>query len=161
MSLDMFMFKCDIKTYCSGDLDKKGLIKLCQKALEAGQNNCEDDSKLVFLEYWNGANQMYRWFLQHTDVEREHPGPYSIKREELYALKATCKDVLEFGRFEDGVEVLSVCKKLLPVLAGPCFGSIVYDEYYFCEVQLMYDFLCELLETTNWDEEVILLYAEW
>ena len=161
MSLDMFMYKCDMRTYFDVYLDRGDLINMCQRALDTDNCDCAEDYNLVFIQYWSTANQLYRWFVNHTDVEREHPGPYCIKRDELSLLKNTCGKVIELGVNEYGEPVAAICEKLLPTLDGPCFGDTSYDENYLCEVQLTFNFLCELLEKTNWDEEVILLYADW
>ena len=161
MGLDMYMFKCKAPAYIDVCSEKRKVVKLCQEALdnmayERAQSEC-----ISFVDYWRYANQIYRWFLENTEVEYEDSGPYRIKWEELLLLKATCRQVLESGVDKNGEPVAAVCEKLLPTLDGPCFGDTHYDANYFEEIRLTHDLLVELLETSDWDEEVILLYADW
>lgn len=161
MGLDMYMFKCKVPAYLAARSRKSKIVRLCQEVLD----NMEDGEPLsenaCLVDYWRKANQIYGWFLNNTMVKCDEPGPYQIKWEELLELKAVCKQVLDFGVGMDGMPVAVTCEKLLPTVEGPFWGSTEYDECYLEDVLSTYNLLDDLLGTSDWDNEVILLYAEW
>ena len=159
--LDMFMFKFDGDPCSYINMDKKDVMKQFQKALNAGENARVNDSKMTFLTYWSGANQICRWLIENSGVVHNFHGPYHLMEEEVRMLAMTCKTVLEKGVDKNGQPVEAVCQWFLPTLNGPDFGDVDYDENYLQEVKLTYNFLNELLQTTNWNNETILLYVEW
>ena len=82
--------------------------------------------------YWRKANQIHNWFMQNCARRDEYDNPIDdcrpieITVDKLEELLDTCKKVLADH---------SLAKELLPTADGFFFGSTVYDDYYFGEIE--------------------------
>lgn len=102
--------------------------------------------------YWRKANQIRQWFVNHTDLHQDdNCREIELTKEELETLMEDCKSVLENH---------NLASKILPTASGFFFGSTNYDEYYFDDLKETVETIKEILETTDFDNEVI-IYDEW
>lgn len=134
--------------------------------------------------YWRKANQIHNWFVENIqdgvddcDYHRE------ITKADLEKLLAICnkiKDiaVMEEGSivnghsykdgqwtpmFEDGAFIVNAdeIETLLPTQSGCFFGSTGYDTYYMQDIETTIEIITEVLETTDFDIQMIYYVSSW
>ena len=135
--------------------------------------------------YWRKANQIHNWFVENIqdgvddcDYHRE------VTEEDLKELLGICERVLASCEFVDGkinngytfdencnrVPILedgkyikdpSVAMELLPTGSGFFFGSTDYDEYYVDDIKETIDIITRVLETTDFDKEMVYYVSSW
>ena len=134
--------------------------------------------------YWRKANQIHNWFIEHVqDGEDDCCYHNEVTKEVLEELLDTCEVVLascelvpakikngytynENGRvynYVDGMIVKdpSVAERLLPSCSGFFFGGTDYDEYYINDIKYTIDIVTKVLETTNFEKEMIYYVSSW
>jgi hypothetical protein len=64
---------------------------------------------------------------------------------------------------EDGkyVKDPTVAEELLPSASGFFFGSTDYDEYYIADIKNTISIITEVLETTDFDTQMIYYISSW
>ena len=134
--------------------------------------------------YWRKANQIHAWFVENVqdgidDCQYHH----EVTKEILEKLLSVCKEVLESCEMVDGkigagaeykdgewVPILvdgqyvrdpSIAKKLLPARRGCFFGSYDYDTYYVADIQDTIRIITDVLETTDFETEMIYYVSSW
>ena len=73
------------------------------------------------VAYWRKANQIHKWFVKNVQDGEDDCEKYSVDWEQLVALKAICKEVLENPELAESE---------LPTGGGFFFGSTQYGEDY-------------------------------
>ena len=134
--------------------------------------------------YWRKANHIHKWFVDHIqdgiddcDYHRE------VTEEDLVELLETCNAVLESCKmvngkicngykFEDGIRVPimedgkyvedpRVAAKLLPTESGFFFGGTDYDEWYIEDIKNTIDIITNVIETTDFNTQMIYYDSSW
>ena len=134
--------------------------------------------------YWRKANQIHKWFVENIqdgvddcDYHRE------VTEEDLRELLHTCRMVLnscklvdgqicngytfENGQkvpiMEDGKYVVdpTVAKELLPSTSGFFFGGTDYDEWYVEDIKNTINIITNVLETTDFETQMIYYRSSW
>jgi len=105
------------------------------------------------VAYWRKANAIHRWFVQHVQGGTDDCSEYEVTPEQLAALVAACKEVLDSteavpgpvkngdtlmpdGEWKPNMEQGTVVSKpdvaarVLPTQSGFFFGGTDYDQYY-------------------------------
>lgn len=134
--------------------------------------------------YWRKANQIHNWFVDKVqDGEDDCDYHHEVTKEILEELLDTCETVLEScelvdGKitngytFENGKEIPimedgkyikdpSVAMELLPTTSGFFFGSTDYDEYYIDDIKNTIDIVTKVLETTDFETEMVHYVSSW
>ena len=133
--------------------------------------------------YWRKANQIHRWFVDNIQDGIDDCGYYEVTKADLKDLLETCKTVLENcelvdGQIADGVtfkngEAItnyvegkyvkddSVARMLLPTTSGFFFGGTDYDEWYVKDIKNTIDIITEVLENTDFENEMICYTSSW
>ena len=64
---------------------------------------------------------------------------------------------------EDGklIQDSSVAEELLPTTSGFFFGGTNYDEYYLDDIKETINIITHVLETTDFDKEMIYYVSSW
>lgn len=91
-----------------------------------------------------------------------------IERTKVEELVDTCKEILDLNK-KSGEDFTEYCigkwkkdaKAKLPTTSGFFFGSTEYDEYYLLDVQEVYDTFKNVLDTFDWDNNVLEMYCWW
>lgn len=103
--------------------------------------------------YWRKANQIHNWFVEHVqngvDDCRYHN---EVTKEDLEELLDTCHEVLCNPDLAD---------ELLPTQGGFFFGSTEYDEYYIQDLECTINTITKVLETTDFDKEMLYYVSSW
>lgn len=134
--------------------------------------------------YWRKANQIHRWFVNNIqdgidDCEYHR----EITRDDLENLLSICNKVLSnckmvYGQVVNGYEfkdngmqpileagkiVLdsSVAEELLPRERGFFFGGYDYDEYYVGQIQETIEIINNVLNTTDFETQMIAYVSSW
>lgn len=148
------------------------------------EHNYGHDSIMEQVGYWRKENMIHQWFVDHVqdgiddcDYHRE------CTKEVLEELLNTCEKVkqiavlksakvvvgktLENGKwvnnYEDGEIVANADEvaKLLPTQGGFFFGGTEYDNWYMRGVEDTIDILTRVLETTDFEKEMIYYRSSW
>lgn len=102
--------------------------------------------------YWRKANEIRGWFVEHTGLKEDDNCRYiELNKELLEELRDDCLFVLENKNRADEV---------IPTTSGFFFGSTEYDEGYFEDLRYTLRKVDEILDTTDFDTEVI-EYTDW
>ena len=135
--------------------------------------------------YWRKANQIHNWFVNHVqhgvdDCEYHN----EVTKEILEKLLDICQRVLNSCEMVDGqikngytmnqdgqripimeegkyIKDSSVAEKLLPNCSGFFFGGTDYDEYYIADIKSTIDIITRVLETTDFEKEMIYYVSSW
>ena len=134
--------------------------------------------------YWRKANHIHNWFVENiqngTDDCNYHR---EVTEEDLKELLDVCQKVLDSCEMVDGkVEVgmsyangkatpmledgqyvkdPSVAEELLPCVGGFFFGNTNYDNYYVESIKKTIDIIKKVLETTDFDKQMIYYCSSW
>ena len=136
------------------------------------------------VAYWRKANHIHSWFVEHVqDGEDDCCYHNEVTKEILEDLLCTCNLVInnsklvkgkiingytfENGKetpvFEDGeyIEDSNVAMEVLPTASGFFFGSTDYDEWYYEDVKYTAETIRKILDTTDFDKEMIYYISSW
>ena len=119
MGLDQYLYK---ETYVGHDKIYEELLSAFHKL---GMN-----PKFITEEvaYWRKANHIHKWFVDNVQNGVDDCGTYDVSTDDLFELIKLCESVLEKRDDE-------FSKANLPTTSGFFFGSTVYDEYYYSDVE--------------------------
>lgn len=190
MGLDMYLDRCNRKAwgFKSVDIDdvKENNIKLYEEIkpyLHMRGQYCPWESIFEDVGYWRKANAIHKWFVDNVQDGVDDCDYYEVSKEQLEELLETCIKVrdcskMEHGwvkngeRFENGqwlpcmeegeyIVDPSVAELLLPTTSGFFFGSTSYDQWYMEDIMNTIDILTKVIETTDFDLEMVVYSASW
>lgn len=133
--------------------------------------------------YWRKANAIHKWFVDNVQDGEDDCGSYEVDREQLERLLHLCHLVKKHSKlvegrvangyhfegyekvydYEDGmiIEDPSVAMMHLPTQSGFFFGSTGYDEYYLEDIEDTIEILTNVLETTDFETQMIAYSSSW
>ena len=190
MGLDMYLEKCDRRAwgYKDMDIDK---MKVNNPALYEelkplivmrGQYH-HWESFFTEVGYWRKANAIHKWFVDNVQDGNDDCGSYEVSKEQLEELLDACltiknKSKMKKGKIQNGltlkdgvwcpimeegeyIENPEVAAELLPTQGGFFFGSTEYDQWYMADIDETIDILTNVLETVDFDREMVVYSASW
>lgn len=141
------------------------------------------NSIITEVGYWRKANQIHNWFVDNVQYGNDDCGSYEVKETHLRDLLEICLTVREHselipgdvhngdtfknGRMVPLIENGLIIKdpvtamELLPCQSGFFFGSTEYDEYYMRDINSTIEILEKVLESTDFEHEVIIYSSSW
>ena len=176
LSYNMDEETCTFEDYCGATetvLEKVGGLDAVKNAAELVKPNLvaiaewveetENGKKHVIcrsiwkeIGYWRKANHIHKWFVDCVQDGEDDCEKYEVTESNLLDLKAVCEEVLSLkGKDEGKIE------ELLPTQGGFFFGDTAYDEYYFSEVEGTIKIINEVLETTDFEKELVVYQSSW
>lgn len=134
--------------------------------------------------YWRKANAIHNWFVENVqDGEDDCGYHHEVTKEILEKLLDVCQKVLnscelipskvENGyTYSNGNKVINyidgyvvkdpaVAMELLTSQSGFFFGGTDYDEWYVNNIKDTIDIITKVLETTDFDKEMIYYVSSW
>lgn len=135
--------------------------------------------------YWRKANEIHNWFVKNVQDGEDDCGYHNeVTKEILEELLDICQIVLNnceliTGKVENGysfddngnrvynyidgnvVADPSIAMELLPTQSGFFFGGTSYDEWYVDDIKDTIDIITKVLETTDFDKEMIYYVSSW
>lgn len=103
--------------------------------------------------YWRKANAIHKWFVDNIqDGEDDCCYHREVTREDLEALRDVCHEVLCNP---------DVAAYRLPTQGGFFFGSINYGEWYMKDIRDTIDIITQVLQTTDFDKEMLFYISSW
>lgn len=134
--------------------------------------------------YWRKANAIHSWFVDHVQSGEDDCDYHDeVTKEVLYDLLTACETVLASCEMVDGkitngytatkngwkpdlvdgkyVKNTNVAEKLLPTARGFFFGSTDYDEYYIQDIENTIDIINRVLDTTDFEKEMVYYVSSW
>ncbi len=132
MGLDMYL---KAKKYVSEYADKEA-YELVNR-LDVGQFDMEINEISAEAMYWRKANAIHAWFVRECQEGVDNCQEYWVTPEKLKELRDICREILKDT---------TKANKLLPTQGGFFFGELVYDEWYFQDIENTEKRLTEILE---------------
>lgn len=134
--------------------------------------------------YWRKANQIHNWFVENVqDGEDDCRYHREVTKEDLEELLDICETikriaimesapvengyVYENGKqtpiYEDGALIVNAAEieNLLPTQSGFFFGGTGYDSYYMNDIEHTIDVITKVIETTDFDREMLYYISSW
>jgi hypothetical protein len=103
--------------------------------------------------YWRKANHIHAWFVDYVQDGIDDCDYHNeVTKEDLEDLLDICQRVLDDHSLAD---------ELLPTQSGFFFGGTEYDEYYFEDIENTIGIIKNVLETTDFDKEMIYYVSSW
>jgi hypothetical protein len=176
LSYNMDEETCTFEDYCGATetvLEKVGGLDAVKNAAELVKPNLvaiaewveetENGKKHVIcrsiwkeIGYWRKANHIHKWFVDCVQDGEDDCEKYEVTKSNLLDLKAVCEEVLSLkGKDEGKIE------EILPTESGFFFGSTSYDEYYFSDVEETIRIINNVLETTDFEKELVVYQSSW
>lgn len=167
---------CTFEQYCGasesvlekiGGLDAvKNVAELAKPNLktigEANLRTPEGVKHIVFrsiweeIGCWRKANHIHKWFVDHVQDGEDDCKKYEVTKANLLDLKSVCEEVLSLKGKDEGR-----IKKILPTENGFYFGSTAYDECYFSDIEATIEIIKNVLETTDFEKELVAYQSSW
>lgn len=127
----------------------------------------EKDGSNEEVAYFRKVNCLRKWLVKNAGYDNDGNCIYhEVTKEQLEKLVADCKQVIaawdsetDTERLLDG-KSLDVAHETMPTQSGLFFGSTEYDSWYIDSLKSIVSQVQGILETTNFEEEVI-SYWEW
>jgi hypothetical protein len=190
MGLDMYLNRCNRKAWGFKNVNveeaKDNNPKLYEEIkpyLHERGEHYRWESIFEDVGYWRKANAIHRWFVENVQGGVDDCGCYEVSKEQLEELLAICIQVRDKSKMADGmiengytyengkrepimesgkyIANSEIAAKLLPTTSGFFFGSTNYDEWYMEDIKHTIDVLTKVLETTDFDLEVIAYDSSW
>lgn len=133
--------------------------------------------------YWRKANQIHKWFVENVQDYEDDCDIYEVSEKQLKELLDTCESVYAASQlkkgwvkngetyangmwcpmYEEGETIVNstVAEELLPTQDGFFFGSTEYDQYYMDDITKTIDILTKVLETTDFDTQMVVYCSSW
>lgn len=182
--------KCSFKEWCGYKVPKMSYLEYYADFYHVYYSEFDTEHKYPLTRimedvgYWRKANQIHNWFVENIqDGEDDCRYHREVTKEDLEELLDICQRVLDSCELvegkvtngyswsngtktpiiEDGKYVAdsSVAEKLLPSTSGFFFGGTNYDEYYVDDIKHTIDVITTVLETTDFDTQMIYYVSSW
>lgn len=191
MGLDMYLERCDRRAYGFKDMDideirvsNPALYEMVKPYIQKrGGEFYSWESIFEEVGYWRKANAIHKWFVENVQDDVDDCDRYEVSKEQLEELLETCikvrdglklvKGLVENGRtYENGqwkpiieegeyIEDPTIAEELLPTQSGFFFGSTNYDQWYMQDITATIEILTNVLETTDFDREMVVYTSSW
>ena len=182
---------CTFKEWCRADtIPSQKYIDFYSNYYEKKYYSWDTEKKYGYTRimdqvgYWRKANQIHNWFVENVQDGEDDCGYHrEVTEEDLEKLLALCnkikdiaimetapvvngytyKDGKEVPMYEDGTEIVNADEiaALLPTQSGFFFGGTDYDSYYMYDIEETIDIITKVLETTDFDKEMIYYVSSW
>ena len=110
------------------------------------------NSIIEMIADWRKANHIHKWFVDNVQNGEDDCWYYEVTREQLEVLLETCKTVINDFR---------LAESLLPTTSGFFFGSTDYNKWYLEDVEHTIEVVENLLDTTDFENEMIMYHSSW
>ena len=139
---------------------KKGLTAICKvkDAFKLNDEVKERGSHFTYLSifkdagYWRKANAIHKWFVDNCQDGVDECQLSEVTEGKLQELLDACKSVKVDNK---------LAGDLLPPQSGFFFGSTEIDEWYMQDIDQTIDILSELLDTTDFEKEIVFYQSSW
>ena len=182
---------CTMKEWCGIDISEVDMSLVAEYSKERitryyswdEEKKYGHESFIEMVGYWRKANHIHNWFVENIQGGNDDCGKYEVTKEQLEELLKVCKTVLNSSTlvggkivngqrmvngereniYEDGEYVAdhSVAEELLPTTSGFFFGSTEYDQWYMADVKHTIEIIENVLETTNFEHEIVMYCSSW
>lgn len=137
------------------------------------EQHYQKDDKYKFIDiwscmeevaYWRKANAIHRWFVNHVQDGTDDCCYHNeVTKEILEELLDTCEEVINLCTYidEDNIIVPYQARELLETQGGFFFGTIEYDNWYYESIKDTIDQITKILETTDFEKEMIYYVSSW
>lgn len=139
---------------------KKGLTAICNvkdafllnDAVRERGNSFKYLSIFEEVGYWRKENAVHNWFVKNCQDGIDKCQLTEVSKESLEKLLKACKSTISTPKSAD---------KKLPTRSGFFFGSVEYDEYYIKGIKRTLEVIGDVLDSTDFDEEIVFYQSSW
>lgn len=108
------------------------------------------------------GSHLYNWLIHNTDVSLDRAERVVFEKDAISKLKDICELIYAKTVEEEHFNNEDLCRKLLPIPEGYCFSSgDEYDDFYLDCVYYALELLSGLLEHVDFENELVLVMADW
>lgn len=133
--------------------------------------------------YWRKANAIHKWFVDNVQDGKDDCDYYEVGKEQLEELLEICKTIknqstlsdgwVKNGEryangawcpiYEEGQTIVNpeIAAELLPTQGGFFFGGTEYDQWYMRDIENTIEILTNVLETTDFNTDMIAYTSSW
>lgn len=104
---------------------------------------------------WRKANQIHNWFVENVQGGVDECHTYVVSRSQFESLLEDCQYVAEHN-FDP-----EIAQEVLPTVSGFFFGSTDYDDVYQEDVEETINVINNILDTTDFEKEIITYQSSW
>ena len=151
--------KCTFEEWCGAKMPPQHMIDFYKPYYTTKYSHWDTEHKyghmgiMEQVGYWRKANQIHSWFVDKVQDGIDDCDYHNeVTKEDLEELLDICRQV-----FFDH----SLADELLPTQSGFFFGGTEYDEYYFDDIEATMNIIKNVLETTDFDKEMIYYVSSW
>ena len=152
MGLDTYFHKCKRAEYNDFKEKEAQFNKLSREEQDKAVSPY-DNFDPEEIGYFRKVNFLMSFFDYHDNCEYQ-----TIDIGDLYNLREICTTISKMN--PKSVEDRIRCAELLPTQSGFFFGNTEYDEYYFNDVEIVLEWLNDVLPTIE-DDDVVLMWCWW
>lgn len=182
--------QCTFKEWCGYEMPSKENLEFYSDYYQTYYADWDEEKKYPRMRikeevgYWRKANQIHNWFVENIQDGVDDCGYHrEVREDDLKELLDICQTVLKNCELVDGqvcngytyengeripimedgkyVKDPSVAEELLPTTSGFFFGSYDYDEYYVDDIKNTIDIITKVLETTDFETQMIYYCSSW
>lgn len=183
--------KCSFKEWCGREkTPSKADVEFYADYYKAHYSDWDKEHQFPWMRiteqvgYWRKANQIHNWFVENIQDGVDDCNYHrEITEEDLGELLDVCQRVLDScemvnGQIQNGYEYKDgkmvpimedgyyvkdskVAEELLPSTSGFFFGGTDYDKYYVEDIKHTIDVVKSVLETTDFDTQMIYYISSW
>lgn len=152
--------KCTFKEWCGiAKVPQQNIIDFYKPYYTMKYSHWDTEHEYGYMSvmeqvgYWRKANAIHQWFVDNVqDGEDDCDYHNEVTKEVLEDLLDICQQVLDNH---------DLAYELLPTQSGFFFGGTEYDEYYFDDIKDTIEIIKNVLETTDFDKEMIYYVSSW
>lgn len=135
------------------------IVSFVERNMKTTYYYWDDEKRWPYLRiienvgYWRKANAIHNWFVNNVqDGVDDCAFHDEVTKENLEELRDICHEVLCDP---------DMAEALLPTQGGFFFGSTVYDEWYIDDLKKTIDIIDKVLETTDFDTQMLYYVSSW
>ena len=163
---------CTFEEWCGiKEIPKKEYIDFYSPFYKTSYSAWDTEKKYGYdrimeqVGYWRKANHIHNWFVENVQ-EGEDDCRYheEVTKETLEWLLDVCNEVLDSASMTNGVLTAMnsrIARESLPTQCGFFFGSTDYGEYYVEDIKNTIDIITKVLETTDFETQMIYYVSSW
>ena len=151
---------CTLKDWCGADIDNvaKEVLEYYEQFYTTKYYYWDGEHKyprkMIYesIGYWRKANAIHNWFVINVQDGEDDCAYYEVSRGQLEKLLDICNIIMSNP---------DVASEYLPTQSGFFFGSTEYDEWYMQDIKTTIEILTNVLETTDFNNQIVTYRASW
>ena len=120
-----------------------------------GKNDTTNLDEMEEVKYWRKANQIHGYIIEKTGADPK----FNCNDDPIIITRDFASGML--NDFQKALQNKELAPSIVPTTEGFFFGSTLYDDDYFVDLQDTCELLEELIPDMNWEEEHLVYTCWW